>query len=398
MKSDADRLHHLDALRALTMVLILPAHALALIGLQSGWNDLEAATFWTIHVFRLPLFFLVAGFFAALLLEARGLPALLRNRAVRIGVPLTLGSLLVVPVLTILLQQASTLPYAPEVHEPLDAIAHPQPSYLWFLWYLTLIYAVALVVRRALAGSGQGVARLKSAAARVLGNRFAPLLLALPTACLLYRQPTWMASSSPAESFVPVPDLLAYSGVFFASGWAMFATPGLRATIERRPGWHLLLAALTLPPALALYLLQGEPTIGQGRWFHLLALALLSAATWSLVFGLLGLSRRHLKERNPRLRYWADASYWIYLSHFVPMTALAVAILAVQIPGAVRLILLAGITLTVVYAAYGAGVRYSPIGRVLHGPRPQPGRMRQRKTAGVGSIAPAKLIARTRKA
>jgi glucan biosynthesis protein C len=369
MKPEADRLHHLDALRALTMVLILPAHALALIGLQSGWNDLEAATFWTIHVFRLPLFFLVAGFFAALLLESRGLASLLHNRAVRIGVPLLLGCLLVVPALTLLLQQVSTLPYNPEVHGPLDVLKHPEPSYLWFLWYLTLLYAAVLLGRRAIVSWSRAVAGLRAAATHLLGNRFAPLLLALPTALLLYRQPTWMASSTPAESFVPVPDLLAYYGVFFVSGWAMFATPGLREAIERRPGWHLLLATFTLPPALALYLLQSEPAIGQGRWFHLLALVLLSAATWSLVFGLLGLSRRHLKEPNTRLRYWADASYWIYLSHFVPMTALAAVILAVQMPGATRLIVLAVVTLAAVYAVYGPLVRYSVIGRVLHGPR-----------------------------
>lgn len=369
MRSGGERLHHLDALRALTMVLILPAHALALIGLQSGQDDFEASIFWTIHVFRLPLFFLVAGFFAALLLEARGLSALMRNRAVRIGIPLLLGCLFVVPVLTLCLQQVSTVPY--RTHGLLGALAHPEPSYLWFLWYLTLIYATVLLGRHALAGRSRAVAGLRAAASHLLGNRLAPLLLALPTALLLYRQPTWMASSTPAESFVPVPDLLAYYGVFFVSGWAMFAIPGLRESIERRPGWHLLLATLTLPPALAFYLLQGEPAIGQGRWFHLLALVLLSAATWSLVFGLLGLSRRYLKDHSPRLRYWADASYWIYLSHFVPMAGLAALILAVQMPGAARLILLVAVTLAVVYAAYGAFVRHSPVGRVLHGPRPR---------------------------
>ena len=73
------------------MVLILPAHAVALIGLRGGWNDAEAAVYWLIHVFRLPLFFLVAGFFAALLLEARGTGAVVRNRLVRIGIPLVVG-------------------------------------------------------------------------------------------------------------------------------------------------------------------------------------------------------------------------------------------------------------------------------------------------------------------
>ena len=51
-----------------------------------------------------------------------------------------------------------------------------------------------------------------------------------------------------------------------------------------------------------------------------------------------------------------------------------------------------------IYPAYGAFIRHTAIGRVLHGPRPQPRKIRQRKTAGVGSTTPAELIARTRKA
>ncbi len=304
------RLHHLDALRALTMVLILPAHALALIGLQSGWNDAESGLFWTIHVFRLPLFFLVAGFFAALMLDSRGLDGLLRNRSVRIGVPLVVGVATIVPVLALLLRAASTNPDPALPTGLTGAFTYLQPSYLWFLWYLALLYTAVLLARRVVAGR-RITAKLAVLGGRLLGSRIAPLVLAVPTALLLYRQPTWMASSMPANSFVPAFDLLAYYAVFFISGWALFVTPALRERIEGRPGHYLLLASLTLPPALALYLLQGEPAIGQGRWFHLLALVLLSISTWSIVFGLLGLSRRHLSAHNPRLRFWADASYWI---------------------------------------------------------------------------------------
>src|SRR5262245_53701393 len=92
------------------MLLILPAHALPLIGPRSGSNNVEASIFWTIHVFRLPLFFLVAGFFAALMLDRRGTAALVRNRGIRIGIPFVVGVLLVVPVLSACLYWASAAP------------------------------------------------------------------------------------------------------------------------------------------------------------------------------------------------------------------------------------------------------------------------------------------------
>jgi len=368
---DGRRLHHFDALRAFAMALILPVHALGLMAMQGHWNDLEASTYWVLHAFRMPLFFLVAGFFAALMLESRGLRRFLRIRAVRIGLPLAVGVVFVVPVLTACIRAASIAPFRPGSSTVLGTLTDLYPSYLWFLWYLVLLYAIVLVARPAAGWFEGAFAAAKVAMSWLLTSRAGPLLLAAPTAALLYRQPTWMAGPSPANSFKPAFDLLAYYGLFFLSGWALFAIPGLRAQIEARPRRYVLYATLALPPALALYLLQAEPAVGQGRWFHLLALLLLSVSTWSIVFALLGLSKRHLSTYNPRLRNWADASYWIYLSHFVPLAALAALIGGIAMPGMLRFTVLIAATLALVYPAYNAFVRHSLIGRVLHGPKPR---------------------------
>ena len=371
MRARPGRLHHLDALRALAMVLILPVHALDLIGIRDGWNDVEASIFWVLHAFRMPLFFMIAGFFGALMVEVRGGAELLRNRAIQIGIPLVLGTIFVVPLLTVCTHAVSGEASGPGSSGPLAALAALEPSYLWFLWYLVLFYAASLVGRRALSPRGVVVEGAKSAGGRFLANPIAPLLLAMPTALLLYRQPTWIVETTPAQSFVPVPELLAFYGIFFLAGWMLFVTPGLRETIESRPRRYVLLSSFTLPPALALYLLQGNPTVGEGRFFHILALLLLCTATWSMVLGLLGLSRRYLGDYSPRMRYWADASYWIYLSHFLPMAVFALALTNVAMPWTTRVALLSSTTLALIYLAYGAFVRHTPIGHVLHGPRSQ---------------------------
>lgn len=371
------RLHHLDALRALTMLLILPAHAIAISGLMNGgWNDPESSLYWSIHVFRLPLFFLVAGFFAALLIEIRGVPALLRNRAIRIGIPLLVGVVAVVPIITLEIQALSEQPHRPGV-AGLGAFLDPHPSFLWFLWYLTLIYAAALLVRALLAVRPGARLSLLNAGSRLLVHWSAPLLLAIPAGLLLYRQPTWYAAA-PSESFVPQFDLLGYYAIFFATGWALFAAPALRESIELRPRRYLAFSAVAFPPALALFLLQQDPALGSRREVHLLALGLLSVATWSLAFGLLGVARRFGEKPNPTLRYWTDAAYWIYLSHFPVMAAIALATVALPMPGALRLIVLSVGTLAVIFPAYGAFVRHTAIGRVLHGPRPRDSRARTR--------------------
>ena len=50
-----------------------------------------------IHVFRMPLFFLLSGYFSVMLWQRRGVRGLARQRLLRIGLPLLIGAYTVVP-------------------------------------------------------------------------------------------------------------------------------------------------------------------------------------------------------------------------------------------------------------------------------------------------------------
>ncbi|HEX3139616.1 MAG TPA: acyltransferase family protein, partial [Rhizobacter sp.] len=96
-----DRLHGLDAVRAAALLLGICLHAALsfLPGLDpAAWpiNDLQKSPLlglltFVIHVFRMSVFFLVAGLLAHLLYHRVGLRAFCRNRALRILVPLVVG-------------------------------------------------------------------------------------------------------------------------------------------------------------------------------------------------------------------------------------------------------------------------------------------------------------------
>ena len=47
----------------------------------------------SIHLYRMPIFFALAGFFAAMLIEKRGMAGLLRNRFLRVGMPLVASAM-----------------------------------------------------------------------------------------------------------------------------------------------------------------------------------------------------------------------------------------------------------------------------------------------------------------
>ena len=100
------RRHDLDALRAFAMLLGIVLHG-ALAFIPGDWPVTDASVegngmpfkllTMAIHGFRMPLFFLMSGFFTAMLWRQRGLRALVRQRAQRLLLPLVIAMLTVIP-------------------------------------------------------------------------------------------------------------------------------------------------------------------------------------------------------------------------------------------------------------------------------------------------------------
>ena len=100
------RRHDLDALRAIAMLLGILLHALMpFIGIPEEYFPLQdtsqapwmAIGLYAIHGFRMPLFFLISGFFTAMLWRKRGLAALINHRFKRIFLPLLVGMVTIIP-------------------------------------------------------------------------------------------------------------------------------------------------------------------------------------------------------------------------------------------------------------------------------------------------------------
>jgi len=97
------RRHDLDAVRSFAMLLGIALHA-ALAYVGAGWivtdqhTSAALGTFiGAVHGFRMPLFFLLSGFFTAMLFTRRGLPGLLTQRTKRILLPLAIACTTIIP-------------------------------------------------------------------------------------------------------------------------------------------------------------------------------------------------------------------------------------------------------------------------------------------------------------
>ena len=97
------RRHDLDALRAFAMLLGIALHV-GLSFTSFPWlvqdlrpNGIFLGFFAAVHGFRMPLFFLVSGYFTMMLWRKRGMKALLKQRFWRVFVPCMIGLATVVP-------------------------------------------------------------------------------------------------------------------------------------------------------------------------------------------------------------------------------------------------------------------------------------------------------------
>ncbi|MCC9643580.1 acyltransferase family protein [Rhodopirellula sp. JC740] len=104
------RRHDLDALRGIAMLLGIFLHASIAYAPDAGrgWpvQDAQSSSAVSvfiamIHGFRMPLFFLLSGFFTMMLFRRRGLSKLIEHRMLRIGLPLVLGMCTIIPVMWI---------------------------------------------------------------------------------------------------------------------------------------------------------------------------------------------------------------------------------------------------------------------------------------------------------
>ena len=123
--SEQRRRYDLDALRGFAMLLGIGLHAsLAFFPAPwwvqdrtSGLDGLFDEFLWAVHGFRMPVFFLMSGFFTALLWRRHGLGALLNHRLRRVALPLAIGLLTIVPLTTLVGEWAAETAPAAQVAE-----------------------------------------------------------------------------------------------------------------------------------------------------------------------------------------------------------------------------------------------------------------------------------------
>ena len=372
-KSNIRRDAGLDTLRASLTLLVLFHHASITYGASGDWyytevhpgRDLQSSLLSLFagfnQAFFMGLFFLLAGYFTPGAVERHGTGAYMRERALRLGVPLIVYFLLLSPVTIALAATARGYNFFRAlVYVWTHGLMEPGP--LWFCQALLIfaglylaVCALAPSLARLAAPSFPSNATLTLAA---LGTGVAAFLLRLvwPTGTtVLHLQLGYFASY-----------VVLFAAGCLAAPWASLD----EARAQQRRLW-IAIACLTFPLMPIAFVLGGHvPWLAgsqSGGWnFQAAVYALWEPfLAWGVIMGLLHLYTRRFEAPGPVWQSLSRRAYAIYTIHPPVLVALALAWRSAAAPPALKFLVTGTATCLACYLLAGLLLNVPGVKRVL---------------------------------
>ena len=366
MKLSFERRHDLDWLRVLGVLLLIPFHValifvldpFTIMYIRDSFNSrVLADVTGFIHMWHMPMLFMISGAATYFALGVRPAGEYIRERFLRLFIPLAFGILTFVP-FTIYIQHNDVLSlpegYARFFHIDLDQLDGMNgaftPAHLWFILYLFVFSLVGLPIFQWLrTEKGRsvlerlGVAMQTPLNLNVLGI---PLTLAAATGILGDMNPL-------------------YYFLIFIYGFIFASDTRFQQSVDKLTwtslAFGVFAATLNVMVPIRVY---AEWTM---QW---MVLGLVyQMGRWALTLAVLGLGHRFLNRTNNLLRYASEAAMPFYLLHMTFSVLTGYFVIRLNAPVAVKypLIVLVATGLTLV--AYEL-VRRSNVTRWLFGMKP----------------------------
>lgn len=318
------RLHYMDQMRAFLMVFGIVLHAAQLYNPTQEWlyhdNSSSATLAWIVaitHSFRMPAFFIVAGFFCGFVLQRYSLPQFLERRFTRLLIPF------VATAVSLNLLQSWLL--NPEQNWATWLLSGEFVGHLWFLVNL-MVYSVVVSVIALLMPSTVSSAA-KRALQRVASIPVVVWLLLLPvlTLAIYASNKVGFPLYSSVGGVLNTQFLLLYLP-YFLIGMVLFWCPALLSR------WCRFSPLVSVPVWLMAWWLA-QANIGQASMQQIIlytyANALLSWSGALLCFWVFHTFMNHASRTGRRI---SEASYSIYLFHHVLVILLGTGFARLSLP------------------------------------------------------------------
>jgi glucan biosynthesis protein C len=335
-----------------------------------------------IHVFRMPSFFVISGFFGALLWSKRGSRAMLRNRFERLVLPLLVFALLLWPALLFSGTFASAVtsgavdPVARGLAKVSTGASLPPHSiHLWFLNYLVWIIVIVGALVTVLERWGIHAPRFLERARAAAESPWRSLVWFGGLNLLWWYGMGW-DSLPTSGAWIPDPVILGYYTLCFGLGWTLFAAKFDLSTLGDRAWTFVAMGVACFVLRFALGWAEQEFTPVDGveppiyiRFAHGGRTLLGCVSLVAFSRGLAGWFMRYASAGSTGWRYVSDASYWVYLIH-LPLCALVTALLVGwDVHVLVKCVTAIALVSLIAVATYDLAIRATFVGRFLNGRR-----------------------------
>ncbi|UAM98692.1 acyltransferase family protein [Polaribacter litorisediminis] len=375
--SKTERIHALDSLRAIMMILGIVLHsALNYVTWDNtdGWglkdvNAMHASNdfiFSFIHTYRMQLFFVIAGFFGSMLFYERAPLKMIKNRVARLLLPFLVFVMLLRPILVFCWTYSKST-FAGNEAPLADALAKfssfstfiPERTFhLWFLYHLIIITCVSVALGFLFKKLPTISAMISKAFSWVIQK---PVLRILIFSCMTFAVLTIRGDAKTNQSdFLPDLNIFFFYFTFYMVGWVLFKSKHLLDSLMKLD-WATTIFGFGLY-CLYFFVYYEDPEIVE-------KVLLKAFMAWAFIFGITGLFIRYGSQHSSLMRYISDSSYWVYLIH-LGLTAFIPALIADwALPSPVKFIIVTVSTGIICFSSYHYLVRGTFIGRFLNGRR-----------------------------
>jgi ABC-type proline/glycine betaine transport system permease subunit len=318
----------------------------------------------------MPIFFLIAGFFGAMLFYKKRPIEMIKNRISRIVYPFIIFLLLLWPIIIVAFGYTKAVFLLKE--HPLPSVLEPFSNsitfipqttfHLWFLYYLILITATAVLLGLLLKKSKKWTRWIIKHFNFIIQSPIKRILFfSVLTFVMLTILEVSMIDAS--VSFIPELKPFVFFLFFYLVGWILFKSKHFLESMVRYD-WTCTFLAITTATIQGLLIKNLNLEPNSNSW---ILIFLSSVTVWLFIFGLMGLFIRYGSNYSTRMRYISDSSYWVYLIH-LPLTAIIPAFIwKLPLPAIVKFLITLSLTVFICFVTYHYLIRNTFIGKFLNG-------------------------------
>jgi glucan biosynthesis protein C len=386
VQDNSIRYHGLDALRGITMLLGIVLHAALpyIPNMEAFWPADESSShvintiFQFIHIWRMPLFFILAGFFANLIISKKSWKNWWGNRFLRIGLPIIVFS----PLMSL------TLPWIFKYGGTGELVffysAEGQPFHLWFLWQLMIFVIFTAIFRLPYLGGVGVLNSLNRIGLGFIGNVFRKSKSVLSGILFRSRFPIVFIILCSVINLPTQGELILNpiaSGLYFVIGYSLYGNASLFTFLKDHWRYYFLAGLV----AFALYVILESKNLVTDisstdmtgdEYFRAISehsavitvfIKIICGVLFSYAF--IGLSEKRFGSYNANLRFISDGAYWMYLIHLPIVTLATFFMFNLHIQIEIKFLIAIVMTSIICLGTYKYLVRSTPIGILLNGKR-----------------------------